>query len=82
MSKVITRFKVYEDDWPLRQHKEPMEFGLEDWLNQLAKKYDKVEVVGFQHGQSNDTSHETLTGEVQYEPYETLYVIAKVIKYA
>ena len=41
MSKVITRFKVYEDDWSLRQHKEPMEFGLEDWLNQLAKKYDK-----------------------------------------
>ena len=49
------KFKVYEDDWSLRQHKDPMSFGLESWLNSLAEDYNHVEVVAFQHSQNSDT---------------------------
>lgn len=81
------KFKVYEDDWSLRQHKDPMSFGLESWLNSLAEDYNHVEVVAFQHGQNTDAiSGTTVINTVQDEkydnfkvdPYETIYCIAKV----
>lgn len=69
-------FKVYEDDYSSRQHKAPMGNGIEKWLNTLTKHHSDVEVVGFQHGQSIDRTSGML-GEQYYDPYETVYVIAK-----
>ena len=81
------KFKVYEDDWSLGQHKDPMSFGLESWLNSLAEDYNHVEVVAFQHSQNSDTISGTTTlneyeGEkynnFKVDPYETVYCIVKV----
>lgn len=82
MVKKKISFRVYEDDWSERQHKDPMSFGMEKWLNDLAEQYDDVEVVGFQHGQSIDVpmTRPSFPGDSN-TPYETVYVIAKVIKY-
>lgn len=73
------RFKVYEDDWSERQHKDPLSFGMEKWLNELAKKYDDVEIVGCSHGQTIDAPAGSAFSH--NKSYETIYIIAKVIKY-
>ncbi len=72
------RFRVYEDDWSERQHKDPLGFGMEKWLNELAKEYDDVEIVGCSHDQTIDVPADSFSPN---KPYETIYIIAKVIKY-